>query len=292
MAGAAGDDGIFVFGDVTAGLPRSAAAAVVPAASKVPQITFLFWIIKALTTAQGEATSDYLVHRFNPAGPVAVAGVFLAAALLLQFRADRYVAWTYWLAVDMVAVFGTMAADAVHIILGIPYAVSAAVFALALALIFAVWHATEKTLSIHSIHSPRREMFYWAIVMVTFALGTAVGDLTAYTLGLGYLASGFLFAAVIAIPAVGYWRLGLNSVFAFWFAYIVTRPLGASFADWLGVPHPRGIGLGRGPVAIVLTLVITGFVGYLSVSRRDASVAASMPAAKRGRHGRHGRPAS
>jgi uncharacterized membrane-anchored protein len=170
----------------------------------------------------------------------------------------------------MVSVFGTMVADGVHVELHVPYVVSTVFFSVVLAATFAAWYASERTLSIHSITTPRREAFYWVAVMATFALGTAAGDMTAITLGLGYLASGFLFAALFAAPALAYWRLGLNAVFAFWFAYIVTRPLGASFADWLAVPPGRGgLGLGFGEVSVVLTLLIAGFVVFLSVTRRD-----------------------
>jgi len=238
---------------------------------KVPEVTVYFWIIKLLTTGMGETTSDYLVHRINPLIAVALGGAGLAAALVLQLRARRYVAWIYWLAVVMVAIFGTMAADALHVGFGVPYLDSAAFFASALAVIFVAWYACEKTLSIHSIDTRRRELFYWATVMATFALGTAAGDMTAFTLGLGFLASGVLFAVVIAIPALAYRLVGLNAIVAFWFAYIVTRPLGASFADWMGrSPSLGGLGLGTGPVSLVLALVIIGFVGYLTVTRADS----------------------
>jgi uncharacterized membrane-anchored protein len=170
----------------------------------------------------------------------------------------------------MVSVFGTMAADVVHIALGVPYAVSTVVFAVVLAAVFVVWYRTEGTLSIHSIRTRRRELFYWLTVLTTFALGTAAGDLTASTMHLGYFASGVLFAVVIAVPAVAHWRLGLNAITAFWFAYIVTRPLGASFADWLGVPPSRrGLDLGTGPVTLTLALVIAVLVGYLTVTHSD-----------------------
>jgi uncharacterized membrane-anchored protein len=140
----------------------------------------------------------------------------------------------------------------------------------ALAVIFVAWYRTEGTLSIHSIDTRRRELFYWATVLATFALGTAAGDLTAYTLRLGFLASGIVFAAVIAIPAVGYRFARWNAVGAFWFAYVVTRPLGASFADWMGVPRTLGgLNWGRGSVSVGLTLLIVGLVGYLSVTRLD-----------------------
>jgi len=237
---------------------------------KVPEVTVYFWIIKLLTTGMGETTSDYLVHRINPLIAVTLGGAGLAAALILQLRVRHYVTWIYWLAVVMVAIFGTMAADALHVGFGVPYLDSAAFFASALAVIFVAWYACEKTLSIHSIDTRRRELFYWATVMATFALGTAAGDMTAFTLGLGFLASGVLFAVVIAIPALAYRLVGLNAIVAFWFAYIVTRPLGASFADWMGrSPSLGGLGLGTGPVSLVLALVIIGFVGYLTVTHAE-----------------------
>lgn len=238
---------------------------------KVPEITVYFWILKLLTTAMGESTSDYLVHQISPIIAVAIGGIGLAAALILQLAVRRYVAWIYWLAVVMVAIFGTMAADVLHIGLGIPYLVSSVFFAVTLAVIFIAWYASEKTLSIHSISTRRRELFYWATVIVTFALGTAAGDMTATTLGLGYFSSGILFAILIAIPVLGYFLLGLNEILAFWFAYIVTRPLGASFADWIGKPRSLGgLGVGNGHVSLILMIMIIGFVGYLTVTHRDS----------------------
>jgi len=241
-----------------------------PTLRKVPAITAIFWIIKLLTTGMGETTSDYLVHQINPLIAVAFGGVGLAIALVLQFRARRYVPWIYWLAVVMVAIFGTMVADVLHVGLGVPYLVSTTFFAGALAVIFLAWYAREKTLSIHSIDSRTRELFYWATVMTTFALGTAAGDMTAFTLGLGFFSSGVLFAVVIAVPALAYRLAGLNAILAFWFAYIVTRPLGASFADYLGRPRRMGgQGLGTGQVSLVIAIVVMALVGYLSIARED-----------------------
>ena len=237
---------------------------------KVPELTVYFWITKVLTTAMGESTSDYLVRRFDPVTAVAFGALALLITLALQFAVRRYVAWIYWLAVVMVAIFGTMAADVLHIRFKVPYGVSTALFAVVLAVVFVVWYATEKTLSIHSITTPRREFFYWATVMSTFALGTATGDLTATTFHLGYLVSGVLFAGLIAIPAIAYRFFGLNEIFSFWFAYILTRPLGASFADWMGKPHRvGGLAWGDGSVSLGLGLLIVGFVGYLTITRRD-----------------------
>ncbi|MCU1374731.1 MAG: hypothetical protein JWO68_2017, partial [Actinomycetia bacterium] len=206
-------------------------------ASKVPEVTAAFWLTKVLTTAMGEVSSDYLVHVLTPFVAVGLGAAGLAVALVLQLRAPSYVPWTYWLAVAMVAVFGTMAADVLHVQFGVPYLVSTLCFAVAIAVCFTAWHRVERTLSVHSIRTPRREAFYWITVMATFALGTAVGDMTAKSMHLGYLASGLLFTAAIAVPALAYRFLGLDPVVAFWSAYILTRPVGASFADWLGKPR-------------------------------------------------------
>jgi uncharacterized membrane-anchored protein len=236
--------------------------------SKVPEVTAFFWIVKALTTAMGESTSDFLVHAIVPEIAVVIGFVAFCGALYAQFTKDRYVPWAYWLAVAMVGVFGTMAADVLHVGLGVPYVASTIFFAIALALVFRTWYRVEGTLSIHSITTPRRELFYWATVLATFALGTAAGDLTALSLGLGYFGSIVLFAVVIAIPAFGYFRGGMNTILAFWFAYVVTRPLGASVADWLSKSN-GGLDLGTGPVSLVFAAMIAAFVFYLGRSGRD-----------------------
>jgi uncharacterized membrane-anchored protein len=245
--------------------------------SKVPEITITFWIIKILTTAMGEATSDYLVFHWNPVLAVflCTGGFFLAFAL--QFAQTRYIAWMYWLLVVMVAIVGTMAADILHVVIGVPYLLSTFGFAVILGAVFLLWYRSEGTLSIHQITTRRREFFYWLTVCATFALGTAAGDMTAATLGLGFFVSGLLFLALFLAPAIGYGAFGLNSIFAFWFSYIMTRPLGASFADWAGKPAPMGgRGLGSGSVAIVLTILILALVGYLSVTRREVEHAEEM----------------
>jgi uncharacterized membrane-anchored protein len=262
--------------DPNIGAPRGADAQslrrAIGTASKVPEIiTLYFWVAKLLSTALGESTSDYLVFHINPYVAVALGGTGLAIALLLQLMVRRYVAWIYWLAVIMVAIFGTMAADVVHIVQKVPYVESTVFFAGCLVVIFVGWYITEKTLSIHSVNTLRRELFYWAAVVTTFALGTAAGDMTASTLNLGYFASGLLFAVLFALPALGYWRVGLNGIAAFWFAYIVTRPLGASFADWSGKSTLGGLGLGDGPVSFVLAVLLAGVVGYLAVTRKDVA---------------------
>ncbi len=237
--------------------------------SKVPVITIYFWSIKLMTTAMGEAVSDSLLHDLNPLLGVSIGAAGFVAALVIQFSADRYVPWIYWLLVAMVAVFGTMAADVLHK-LGMSHLAATGLYGILLLGIFAWWQSSEKTLAMHSITTVRRESFYWGTVFISFAFGTAAGDMTADTLHLGNFWSGILFAVLFALPMIGYRRLGWNGVFSFWFAYVMTRPLGASFADWFGKPHHKGgLGFGTIPVAITLTIVIILLVGYLTVTRRD-----------------------
>src|SRR3981189_3790328 len=200
----------------------------------------------------GEAASDYLLNTRGFVGlGIGLAG--FAFALLVQFRTRRYNVFAYWAAVMMVAVFGTMAADVVHHHLGVSFGMSTLFCALAVAATFWAWHRSENTLSIHSIPPRRREVFYWLTVSFTFALGTAAGDLTASQLQFGFVGSIVLFAVVMAVPALGCWRFHLNSVIAFWWAYIATRPLGASVADWLSKPTASGgLAYGDGAVAVIL----------------------------------------
>ena len=240
-----------------------------PLAPKVPEITALFWVIKILTTGMGEAMSDYLGNLFLPLAAVVGVGGFWYA-MRIQLRARTYRAPVYWTAVMMVAIFGTMVADGLRDGAGLSYGVTTPFFAALVAAIFYLWHRSEGTLSIHSITTRRRESFYWAAVLATFALGTAAGDLTAISLGLGFLDSAFLFAAIIAVPALGWWRFGLNPTLAFWSAYVVTRPLGASFADWFGKPSSQtGIGLGDGVVSGLALVVFAALVAWVAVRKND-----------------------
>lgn len=240
-----------------------------PIAAKVPEITALFWLVKLLTTGVGEAASDFLGNS-NLALAAILVPLGFGVSLWLQYRTERYVAAYYWFAVAMIAVFGTVGADGLHVGLDIPYAVSTVLWGIAVAVIFWRWHASEGTLDIHSITTRRRETYYWATVFATFALGTAAGDFTAISLHLGFFTSALVFAAVMAIPAIGYERFGLNPVVAFWAAYVITRPLGASIADWLGKPHDiTGLGFGDGYVVLVGALLIAALVGYLGFTRRD-----------------------
>jgi uncharacterized membrane-anchored protein len=254
-----------------------------PAGTKVPpQITVVFWVIKILTTAMGEAVSDYLVHGYNPYAAVLAGFAGFVVAMILQYRARIYIPWTYWLAVLMVAVFGTMAADVLHVEFGVPYAASTIFFAVLLVAIFTTWSRVEGTLSIHSITTTRRETFYWLAVLATFALGTATGDLAAYTANLGFFSAGILFVIAFLLPGIAWRFLGLNAVVAFWAAYVLTRPLGASFADWTGKSRAAGgLGIGDGVVALVLFLLIASLVAYLTVRPgRTEHAPASEPLAE------------
>ena len=242
--------------------------------TKVPVIIAFFWLTKVATTAMGETTSDAL--NGLPSGPALAIPLMLVGlvwALRRQFRTDRYEAWTYWTVVVMVAIFGTSAADALHVGLGVPYLASTIFYAIVLAVVFYVWHRVEGTLSIHSIRTRRREAFYWATVLATFALGTACGDMTATTLHIGYLGSGLMFLGLIAIPFIAHRYLGMDEVLAFWIAYVLTRPLGASFADWMAVePHRGGLGLGAGGASLILAAVVLLCIRRLATTRIDVRV--------------------
>ena len=240
-----------------------------PTAAKVPEIIFLFWVVKILTTAGGEATSDFLKNWGNIRGGGTEVVLFVAG-LVIQFGTRRYRPFAYWFLAYAIAIFGTGVADFLHLDVKIPYAGTTLLWAVVLAGVFWVWYRSEGTLSIHSISTQRREAFYWATVFATFALGTALGDFTATALGLGYLASGILFGVVILIPALAWWRFNLNSIAAFWFAYVVTRPLGASFADYISKPQNlSGINFGDGRTAVVFSVAVFVLVLYLAVFRPD-----------------------
>jgi uncharacterized membrane-anchored protein len=250
------------------GPARDASTPAARALTKVPEITVIFWVMKLLTTGMGEAMSDALGQKSVPlAAFIGIFGLWLA--LWLQLRQTRYRAVYYWFAVMMVAIFGTMAADGIHDGAGIGYAVTTPLFALITAAIFFVWHRSEGTLSIHSITTRRRERFYWLAVLSTFALGTAAGDLTAYAMNIGFFPSAVVFAIIIAIPAIGWYRFGLNPIVAFWLCYIVTRPLGASFADGFSKPTNGGLGLGDPAVSLVALVIFVGLVAYVAITRVD-----------------------
>jgi uncharacterized membrane-anchored protein len=240
-----------------------------PVAAKVPEVILLFWVVKILTTAGGEATSDYLrVYGNFKGGAVELALFFVG--LVWQFRTRRYSAFAYWFFAYAIAVIGTGVADFLHLDVGIPYLGTTLLWAFVLAAIFLVWHRREGTLSIHSITTQKREAYYWATVFATFALGTALGDYTAISLNLGYLSSAVLFSVVIVLPLLAHRFLGLNGIVAFWMSYVVTRPLGASYADYISKPKSAGgIGFGDGRTAALFVVAIFGFVVYLAQARPD-----------------------
>lgn len=241
-------------------------------APKVPHVALAFWAVKLLTTGMGEAISDFVSEL-----PVVLAGLALLAALAAfllafraQWRAGDYRPVRYWSTVAMIAVFGTMAADVVHAMLG--NVVATVLYALAVAAALLLWRRTEGSVSVHSITTRRRELFYWATVAATFALGTAAGDLAADTLGLGYRDAALVFAGLMLVVAAA-WRLRLLApVPAFWTAYVLTRPLGASLADWFGKPasEGHGLGLGDGPVSAAALLVFAGLLVWLARTGHDA----------------------
>jgi uncharacterized membrane-anchored protein len=240
-----------------------------PVAAKVPEVILLFWVVKILTTAGGEATSDYF-KTFGNFGGGGLEVLVILVGLGLQFGTRRYQAFAYWSLAFAIAITGTGVSDFLHLDVHIPYAGTTLLWAVVLAAIFWLWQRNEGTLSIHSITTQRREAYYWATVFATFALGTALGDFTAISLNLGYLDSGILFGVVILIPALARWQLGLNGIAAFWMSYVVTRPLGASFADYISKPkNTGGLNFGDGPTAIAFAVAVFVLVAYLALARPD-----------------------
>ncbi|MET7998089.1 hypothetical protein ABZU76_45120 [Amycolatopsis sp. NPDC005232] len=241
--------------------------------NKVPEVTVYFWIVKVLCTTVGESAADFLNVNLNfgLSGVSLVTGAVLIVAMIFQFTARRYVPARYWLAVALVSVFGTLVTDNLTDSVGVPLETSTLVFGVLLAATFATWYAAEKTLSIHSIDTKRREAFYWLAILFTFALGTATGDLMAEVLGLGYLVTGGIVAALIAVLAIG-WRFGLHPVLAFWFIYVLTRPLGASIGDYLAQsPAQGGLGLGTTMTSLIFVIGILAVVTYLSLTKTDVT---------------------
>jgi uncharacterized membrane-anchored protein len=240
--------------------------------SKVPEVTAYFWIIKVLATTVGETAADFLATNLHLTLTVTtvIMSALLAVALIFQFRAPRYVPGIYWLSVVLISVVGTLITDNLTDHFGVSLKVTTAVFAVALAITFAIWYANEKTLSIHSIYTPKREGFYWLAILFTFALGTAAGDLLAETLNVGYWKSAFLFAAAIAVIAAAWKYARLNAILAFWLAYILTRPLGASIGDFLSQPRKDGgLGLGTTVTSAIFLATILAVVLYLTKTKKD-----------------------
>lgn len=240
--------------------------------SRVPEVTIFFWIIKILATTVGETAADNLNTTFSLGltNLTYIMGTLLAGALVLQFRLRRYVPGVYWTAVVLVSVVGTLITDNLTDNFGVPLTTSTAAFSVALAATFAAWYAKEGTLSIHSIVTAKREAFYWLTILFTFALGTAAGDLIAEKVGLGFFVSALAFATIIAAVTVAHLKAGMNAILAFWIAYILTRPLGASLGDWLSqAKADGGLGLGTTVTSVLFLSAILGVVGYLTVTRKD-----------------------
>lgn len=242
--------------------------------NKVPEPTATFWIIKILATTVGETAADLLatsLHLGTQLTSVVMAVLFLAV-FVVQFRSRRYIPAVYWLTVVLISVVGTLITDNLTDGLGVPLALSTTVFAIALVATFAVWYAVERTLSIHEIVTRRREAFYWLAILFTFALGTAAGDFLAEQLNLGYLASVGVFAAAIVIVAVAHFVFRLGPITAFWIAYVLTRPLGASLGDLLAQPTADGgLGLGTIVTSVIFLLAIVALVVYLTIRGKRGS---------------------
>jgi uncharacterized membrane-anchored protein len=239
--------------------------------NKVPEVTLWFWVIKILCTTVGETAADFLNVNLNfgLTGTSIVTGVLVVLALVVQFRADRYVPARYWLTVLFVSVFGTLVTDNLTDAVGVPLEASTVIFSVLVALTFLGWYLSEGTLSIHAVVTRRREAFYWLAILFTFALGTATGDLMAEVLGLGYLVTGAIVAALIAAIALA-WRAGLHPVLGFWIIYVLTRPLGASIGDYLSQPSDQGgLGLGATITSLIFVVAIVAIVSYLTVTKAD-----------------------
>jgi len=249
--------------------------------NKVPEVTLYFWVIKILATTVGETLADYLdtTLGFGLGGTTWVMSAALAVGLAAQFRLSRYVPGVYWAAVVLISVVGTLITDNLTDNMGVSLVTTTLVFAAALVVTFAAWFAVERTLSIHTIFTRRREAFYWLAILFTFALGTAAGDLAAERLSLGFATSALIFGAGIAAITVAHFRLGLNAVTAFWAAYILTRPLGASIGDYLSQARADGgLGLGTTATSLVFLTAILGTVAFLSVTGLDRTERAVEPA--------------
>jgi uncharacterized membrane-anchored protein len=240
--------------------------------NKVPELTIFFWIIKIMATTVGETAADFLNDNLNLGLTITtlIMSGLLLITIIVQFRASKYVPWIYWLTVVLISILGTLITDNLTDNFGVPLLTTTIIFTIALAITFIAWYASEKTLSIHSIYTTKREMYYWLAILFTFALGTAAGDYLAEGLNLGYLTSSLLFAILIGLVTFAHFSLKLNAVLAFWIAYILTRPFGASFGDYLSQPHNKGgLELGTVITSELFLVIILILVIYLSISRRD-----------------------
>jgi|SRR4051794_1321091 uncharacterized membrane-anchored protein len=245
--------------------------------NKVPEITLFFWVIKIMCTTVGETAADYLNENlgFGLTNTTIISGALLVVLLAAQFRARRYVPPLYWVVVVVISVFGTLITDNMSDHYNIPLTTSTPIFAAILAVVFAVWWGVERTLSIHTIVTTRREAFYWLAILFTFALGTAAGDLSAEKLSLGYGVSIAIFGGLIAAVTAAYYLRWMNAVLAFWLAYILTRPLGASIGDFMSQHSKRygGLGLGTTGTSYIFLACILGLVTFLTVTKRDRTEA-------------------
>jgi uncharacterized membrane-anchored protein len=242
--------------------------------NKVPEVTLYFWLIKVLSTTVGETAADFLDTNLNLGLTTTslIMTTLLVVALIAQVRLDRYVAAAYWVTVVLVSIVGTLITDNLSDGYQVPLEVTTPVFAVLLALTFAAWFAMERTLSIHSIFTRRREGFYWTTILFTFALGTAAGDLISEKLNLGYWVALALFAVAIGVVIVARFGLRADAIASFWVAYVLTRPLGASLGDLLSQPKEAGgLGLGTTATSFLFLAAILVLVGYLTVSKRDVS---------------------
>ena len=240
--------------------------------NKVPEITLFFWVIKILCTTVGETGADFLNTTLNLGldGVTLIMGTLLAVTLVFQFKSKKYVPGIYWLAVVLISIVGTLITDNLTDRFGIPLITTTVIFAVSLSIVFAVWYKKEKTLSIHTIITTRRESFYWLAILFTFALGTAAGDLLAETINLGYMLSAIIFGVLITIVAISHFVFKVNAVLAFWIAYILTRPLGASIGDYLSQNLDNGgLGLGTVIISMIFLATILSTVIYLTITKKD-----------------------
>ena len=247
-----------------------------PQLNRVPKVAFDFWLIKLMAVTMGETAADYLGVNLGlglTKTSLLMAGV-LMAALWFQFRQKKYVPWSYWLAVVLISIVGTLVTDNLVDNFGVPLLATTIIFTVALAGTFALWYNSEKTLSIHSIFTSSREAYYWLAILFTFALGTAAGDLVAEQFGLGYMATGILFGMIITSLSIGYFFLKLNAILGFWLVYILTRPLGASFGDFLSQPHQYGgLALGTIITSVIFLVAIAAIVIYMSLTHKGEELA-------------------
>jgi uncharacterized membrane-anchored protein len=245
--------------------------------NKVPEVTLFFWVIKIMCTTVGETAADYLNVNlgFGLTNTTYFTGALLAVLLLAQFRLRRYVPAVYWAVVVVISVFGTLITDNMTDGYNVPLTTSTPIFAAILAVVFGAWYAVERTLSIHTIVTTRREAFYWLAILFTFALGTAAGDLVAEQFSIGYGPSIAIFGALIAAITLAWRFAGMNPVLAFWLAYILTRPLGASIGDFMSQSSKKygGLGLGTTGTSYIFLGCILALVTYLSISKRDRTEA-------------------